>query len=831
MEDLNNVPSSGTYGAAINEVNANFSLIVNAINSLEYQTTRSKGILNYGTNPATAFPNAVKGDWCMILSEGNVFPATIKTFNGSTWSGSSTWNPEGLDLTGYATKDEMTAAITKAISEVKIETVDNLNEETAASGKALDAHQGFVLAGQIADVQDEVKGVGTNANGMIEALGMNTYTNIGTYTATKNNTISVPYTITKGDLFKVRVSLGAQATYLTVALKKSGTTVEYILNQVTTNQEVVFDASVDADAFSFYSKSGASSVVIDSISRNISADNTPVLGSGKTVKSNGVANYVDEHTTISESVIQDTTYTNIILDTGSISTNAGTENLYNCKRYQVVAGKDYKITSRVRGRGYHQVLFMSSNGTVTGTLYTVDKDELKITYVNHSDIPANTFYMYVNGYVNDGEAISVKADIVDIRTLAAEVPSISEDVDDLKETVYGTQDGYENISPTGTLYSNNNNYRVDYQNILKNGDVLYISCNEGYEYRAFLHEGGSVTKYYSDSYISVPSTIDYEDGDSKNLRIILKKINGTIDSESEGAANITYQAQRPLHSDGLVKRIKALFIGNSVSQDHVAYLPWLLKNMYGDDVDFKIFIAYKASATVKEYVENIITGNVNLDIFSVADNVEGWTNTRNFPYADMWTLYNNFDLICFEGYFNHGSASAGLVEDISYFMPFIEDLKSRQNKPFKLGYLMHQTYTTSTHTEADAWQRIVSGAEYAIANTPVSILFPCGVVTKLVNGDIPQSTLTNDNTHNQQGLPCIMGAYVLMEELARYLGLKSKVLNNQLRITSAKETALNIPGQNGTLQVGTDAQYSLCQDAAMKAVKYGDYLMISNSDL
>ncbi len=172
MEELNNVPSSGTYGAAINEVNANFSLIVNAINSLEYATTRSKGILNYGTNPATAFPNAVKGDWCMILSEGNVFPATIKTFNGSTWSGSSTWNPEGLDLTGYATKDEMTAAITKAVSEVKIETVDHLNEETAASGKALDAHQGFVLAGQIAGIGETLQDmpklyptVGVNTDG------------------------------------------------------------------------------------------------------------------------------------------------------------------------------------------------------------------------------------------------------------------------------------------------------------------------------------------------------------------------------------------------------------------------------------------------------------------------------------------------------------------------------------------------------------------------------------------------------------------------------------------------------------------------------------------
>lgn len=277
------------------------------------------------------------------------------------------------------------------------------------------------------------------------------------------------------------------------------------------------------------------------------------------------------------------------------------------------------------------------------------------------------------------------------------------------------------------------------------------------------------------------------------------------------------------------KTLNCLFVGNSVSQDHVAYLPWLLKNTYGDDVYFRICIAYKSGYTIAGYVSDICTGNVDLGIFSVADNVQGWTNTNNYPWANIWTNYGHFDLICFEGYFNHGTSSAGMVEDPTKFADFIADLKSRQTEPFKLGYLMHQTYTTSTHTEADAWARITGGAEYAIQNNPVSILFPCGAVTKLVNGAIPQSFLTNDLTHNQQGLPCIMGAYVLMEELARYVGLPSKILNNPLRITSSIETALHIPGPNGTLQIGTDAQYAICQDAAAQSVKWGDNLVITNS--
>lgn len=157
MNNLNTVLPNGTFGVAVSLINDNFSLIVNAINSLENASTKSKGIHNYGFVPSTTtIPNAVSGDWCMVLREGNTFPADIWTYNGTSWSKGGTWNPEGIDLTQYAKTSDMNAAIEQAISQVEIETVDNLNEETA-SGHALDAHQGFVLAGQISEVQDELE--------------------------------------------------------------------------------------------------------------------------------------------------------------------------------------------------------------------------------------------------------------------------------------------------------------------------------------------------------------------------------------------------------------------------------------------------------------------------------------------------------------------------------------------------------------------------------------------------------------------------------------------------------------------------------------------------
>jgi lysophospholipase L1-like esterase len=162
MNAINNIPSKGTFGAAVEQMNQNFGLIVTAINELDYKTTRSKGILNYGTNPATAFPNAVSGDWCMILSEGNVFPATIKTYNGSTWSGSGTWNPEGLDLTGYAKTTDMNTAIVNSLAQA---TARMGYGECTVSGTALTVSiPNFILPTSGGIIHIKMSAAGTGAS-------------------------------------------------------------------------------------------------------------------------------------------------------------------------------------------------------------------------------------------------------------------------------------------------------------------------------------------------------------------------------------------------------------------------------------------------------------------------------------------------------------------------------------------------------------------------------------------------------------------------------------------------------------------------------------------
>jgi len=98
-----------------------------------------------------------------------------------------------------------------------------------------------------------------------------------------------------------------------------------------------------------------------------------------------------------------------------------------------------------------------------------------------------------------------------------------------------------------------------------------------------------------------------------------------------GHADVSYTPKR---------KIKIFFIGNSVSQDHVGYLPWLFRQLYKDEVDFTIANFYYAGRSIKNYVEDFITGNtpglyshVNSDIFNIsAQNAIGDTEQK---YDDL----------------------------------------------------------------------------------------------------------------------------------------------------------------------------------------------------
>ena len=247
-----------------------------------------------------------------------------------------------------------------------------------------------------------------------------------------------------------------------------------------------------------------------------------------------------------------------------------------------------------------------------------------------------------------------------------------------------------------------------------------------------------------------------------------------------GEAEVSYTPKRI---------IKIFFIGNSVTQDHVGYLPYLFKQLYGDTVDFTIANFYSAGRTIKDYVQDFITGEQS-GLYSVAKNTEVWTQENNVYLPDAITR-ENWNVISIQAYTPRGDA-----EDISYTPTFVRWLRENSPSPFELAYLMHQNFGTATDQ-----REVRDAAATIIAENPVSLLFAPYFAAKeatkywAVNGVLSP---TGDGTHMREGLPVMITGMHLMQVICDKFGLLNKVLNNGLMMTYAIWETLNVPGANGT---------------------------------
>ena len=103
MNTLNKVPSQGTYGEAVKVLNSNFTLLRDAVSQLEYSIDKGRGLFSAATSLP---PTGGDGEWAIVLGV-NGFPATIYTWNGSSWTATEdTWEPDGeLDVSAFPVID------------------------------------------------------------------------------------------------------------------------------------------------------------------------------------------------------------------------------------------------------------------------------------------------------------------------------------------------------------------------------------------------------------------------------------------------------------------------------------------------------------------------------------------------------------------------------------------------------------------------------------------------------------------------------------------------------------------------------------------------------
>lgn len=273
-----------------------------------------------------------------------------------------------------------------------------------------------------------------------------------------------------------------------------------------------------------------------------------------------------------------------------------------------------------------------------------------------------------------------------------------------------------------------------------------------------------------------------------------------------GHADVSYEPKR---------KVKILFIGNSVTQDHVGYLSWLFSQLYPDEIDFTIGNFYYAGRTIKDYVQDFIkpVDPWKAQLYNVAHNTYQWTGYSNSKtLADVVTS-ENWDFISIQAYMQRGDA-----EDISMTPQLVQWLRSNCPSPFELCYLMPQcfdaTYKASTRNAATT----------IVKENPVSLLFGPYLCMEEAQKYWQVSGVLSpegDGTHLREGFPVMITGMHLMEVICRRLGLPSKIIKNNLIMTSTINSTLGYHGENGTVDntMATDEVYEKVQYCSVQGTK------------
>lgn len=414
------------------------------------------------------------------------------------------------------------------------------------------------------------------------------------------------------------------------------------------------------------------------------------------------------------------------------------------------------------------------------------------------------------------------------------------------ELINGAEVSWSNIAPTSIhalINSNNTRWCFDWFGNIKDGDVLDVSPASGYGIVVMLVTGTNndqIKKRYTPEgiYLEDDFHLEYNDGDGEKLRINVAKSDNSALIDGEAIANVQISLKRPgPGSDGLVgrigtleekqsksKSIRVLFIGNSLTQDGVAYTPLLLKNL-APDVNFEFYMWYNGGKTLSEHLA-YFNNNTPCEIYSVCKNSTSWTNVNNSKTMAQILSEIEFDVLCVQEYFNYKTTYSN--QDKADLQGVLDYVHAHYNGDFKVVTLLHRPKYESAIAMESIYKLTVDSIGWMLENTVIESVIPVGTATYMAfSTDLDQlgdlGHLTPDMTHSQDGLPCMLQAYVIALWVFKQLSLPIGVLGDTTRVTTQIYSSMNVPGPNigNGLVVGTDAQYWLAQQVATKAFEFG----------
>lgn len=353
--------------------------------------------------------------------------------------------------------------------------------------------------------------------------------------------------------------------------------------------------------------------------------------------------------------------------------------------------------------------------------------------------------------------------------------------------------------------------RIEFPAVMKNGTLLYLKYVQNYTV------GNNGIRFYQNSAVAANLITPKRNGLVK-LNQDCNKIVVSTDCSVEGSIDVSV-SKKDIVSESK-REVRILSIGNSFSQDAFCYMPYILQNI-APDIKLIFGIAYYSGSSLQQHLKFFEDENAVYKLDKWTWENYRWNATSDLTLQDC--LRNEmWDVVVFQ----QNSGNSGDYATISpYLNPLVKSVSTLLARPVKLAWLLTPSNKTNYDESVTHYCSISEVAQQVLQNSPIDMLFPCGTAiqnartTSLKNlGD--GGNLLHTSLHLQEGVPCLIEAYVAAMVVARSVGNNICSVHGEGSIVdSAWLNGKFIPGTNGTPVGSNEENCRIAQIAAIAAMK------------
>lgn len=270
-------------------------------------------------------------------------------------------------------------------------------------------------------------------------------------------------------------------------------------------------------------------------------------------------------------------------------------------------------------------------------------------------------------------------------------------------------------------------------------------------------------------------------------------------------------------------QLRILAIGNSFARDAYSYVPFLLHELI-PGLQLQFTIMYFPGRPLRDHCTALQSGarEYQRDVYTTS--ADRWRTEKGHALPAEIDSLLHWDVVLMQ-------QASGASPFYDTYQPYLHELLTavRANHPeAKYGWLLTPSHPDGyknmpTVTSDDMWQLICDAVERVTTDEHFDFILPAGTAVQNARHSYLDSLgvfghLSADGLHLQDGIPCLIEALTITQQLLQELRIPKSISTVTLRPTQQWATERHIPEMHGAVLEPTESDLTFCKRLALRAV-------------